>query len=92
MTNLNAEACASMIEHMNGDHADSVVAYARHYGKAAAAESAMIVGLDSLGMDIEAVSNGVSSRLRVAFDHELVDALDGRKTLVAMAMEARTAS
>ena len=92
MTNLNAEACSAMIKHMNGDHADSVVAYARHYGKLAAAEAATIVGLDSLGMDIEVVSNGVSSRLRVAFDHELVDALDGRKTLVAMAMEARTAS
>jgi hypothetical protein len=41
MSNLSADAVAGMLSHMNGDHADAVIAYAQHAHRAslAAAET-----------------------------------------------------
>ena len=67
-------------EHMNKDHADAVVAYARHYGGAATATTARMLRVESRWMDLE-----VDGRpLRISFDHPLQDSEDAHRTLVAM--------
>ncbi len=72
-------------EHMNDDHADAVSAYARTFGNIADVQSARLLSLDALGMDIDVDSAAGRATVRVAFDHEIRDADDARDTLIAMA-------
>ncbi len=92
MANIPAAAFASMIAHMNDDHADAVLAYARHYGNMAAVERARIVAMDARVLTVEATNGTQSSTLDIPFDHEIVDADDGRDTLIAMYRQAAAAT
>ncbi len=74
--------------HMNDDHADSVLAYAKHFGGIGDATEARIESLDALGMDLHAQTPDGTRLARIAFDHEVVDGTDARETLVAMARAA----
>jgi putative heme iron utilization protein len=66
--------------HMNKDHAEAVLAYARHYGGAVEARSARMlrVNPDAMELDVD------GSTVRVSFDHVLSDSDDAHRTLVAM--------
>lgn len=77
-----------MISHMNDDHADAVVAYARHFGGATEVDEARITAMDRDGMIVTTTSGGASAEIPIAFDHQLVDADDGRDTLIAMYRQA----
>ena len=66
--------------HMNDDHADAVVAYARHYGGIATAESVHMLAVAPEAMRLE-VDGGV---IEIPFDHTLTDSEDAHRTLVAM--------
>ncbi|MEO1003519.1 MAG: DUF2470 domain-containing protein [Cyanobacteria bacterium J06638_7] len=67
-------------KHMNDDHAEAVLAYARHYGGIAAASSARMVAVEPQAMHLEV--DGAA--LAVPFDHTLSDSEDAHRTLVAM--------
>jgi len=67
-------------KHMNDDHAQAVVAYARHYGGVATAQSARMLAITAEAMQLDV--DGVS--VSVAFDHSLSDSEDAHRTLVAM--------
>jgi putative heme iron utilization protein len=67
-------------KHMNDDHAEAVVAYARHYGGVSAAQRARMVAITAEAMQLEVDGQSVS----VAFDHNLSDSEDAHRTLVAM--------
>lgn len=67
-------------KHMNEDHAEAVVAYARHYGGAAAAQSARMLSISAEAMHLEVDGTPLS----VSFDHVLSDSDDAHRTLVAM--------
>ncbi len=66
--------------HMNDDHAEAVVAYARHYGGMATAATARMVAITAEAMQLEVDGQPLS----VAFDHALSDSDDAHRTLVAM--------
>ncbi len=66
--------------HMNDDHADAVVAYARHYGGIANAESVRMLAVAPEAMRLE-VDGAV---VEIPFDHTLTDSEDAHRTLVAM--------
>ena len=85
MSELNDEAFASIMTHMNEDHAEAVVAYAKYFGKQGDVAGARMVECDARGMTLEIVSGESRSKLHIPFDHELVDRKDARATLVAMA-------
>jgi len=89
MAHLSPEALESMRTHMNDDHGDAVIAYAKHFGGFDAVESATIVELDPLGITVELVASAGDARIRIPFDHEIVDTDDGRMTLVAMAIASK---
>lgn len=74
-------------KHMNKDHADAVVFYAKNYGKQPEAQTAQMVAIDSQGMNLAAQINGETVPVRVEFDHVLKDAQDAHHTLVAMLKE-----
>jgi len=66
--------------HMNDDHPEAVLAYARHYGAIAAAQQAHMLAIKAEAMELEVDGE----RVQVAFDHNLSDSEDAHRTLVAM--------
>jgi putative heme iron utilization protein len=74
---------------MNEDHADAVAGYARSYAAIAGVLSASMHSMDALGMDLEVQTADGRCRVRIAFDHVLLDAEDAKQTLIRMAMQAR---
>lgn len=84
-----APFAASAIAHMNGDHADAVLAYARGLAGLTWAEAATLTGLDAAGLDLHVTGSGRAEHVRVPFDQPLTDAAQLRPTLVALAQRAR---
>jgi putative heme iron utilization protein len=74
--------------HMNDDHADAVLLYAKAYGQLSAASQAKMLAIDPQGMDLEVDGD---STLRIPFDHTLTDSEDAHHTLIAMIKQARQA-
>ncbi|CAK6691311.1 DUF2470 domain-containing protein [Synechococcus sp. BA-124 BA4] len=66
--------------HMNKDHGEAVLAYARHYGGAQQASTARMLRVSPEAMDLEVDG----ANLSVPFDHVLNDSEDAHRTLVAM--------
>ena len=67
-------------KHMNDDHAEAVLAYARHYGGLSAAGQASLVAVRTEAMELEVDG----AKVTVPFDHSLSDSEDAHRTLVAM--------
>ena len=77
---LTESVSARICRHMNDDHAEAVIAYAKHYGGVDSAESARMVAVRPEAMELEVDG----SSLKIAFDHTLTDSEDAHQTLVAM--------
>lgn len=67
-------------KHMNEDHGEAVLAYARHYGGVLGANQAQMLAVTPEAMLIEVDGRAV----KVSFDHTLSDSEDAHRTLVAM--------
>lgn len=84
-----------VIEHMNTDHSDSLVIYAKHYGKLASAKSAELIDISLTGMKlaVQVQANGSSrtEHITVPFTKPLTDSSKYRVVLVEMAKEAAAA-
>jgi putative heme iron utilization protein len=76
-------------KHMNDDHAEAVLTYAKVYGKSPTAETAAMSAIDPLGMDLTATVDGEAVSLRIPFDRELTDSEDAHQVLIGMIKEAR---
>ena len=83
-----ADAAAGIVEHMNRDHADALVAYARHFGGEPADEATM-VAVDRLGFKLRLRSGQRLSSARIGFPREVTTAAQGREVLIAMLQQAR---
>ncbi len=83
-----ADASAGILEHMNRDHADALVAYARHFGGEPADEATM-VSVDRLGFKLRVRAGDRLYSTRIAFPTEVTTARQSREVLVAMAQQAR---
>ena len=77
---LTSAVSERICKHMNDDHAEAVLAYARHYGGVEAPQQARMVAVRPEAMELEVDGQ----RLDVAFDHTLSDSEDAHRTLVAM--------
>ena len=77
---LTSAVSDRICKHMNDDHAEAVLAYARHYGGVEAPQQARMVAVRPEAMELEVDGQ----RLDVAFDHALSDSEDAHRTLVAM--------
>ena len=67
-------------KHMNDDHAQAVLAYARYYGGIEAPQAARMLAVRPEAMQLEVDGQAVE----VPFDHTLSDSEDAHRTLVAM--------
>jgi hypothetical protein len=83
-----ADAAAGIVEHMNGDHADALVEYARHFAGEPADEATM-VAVDRLGFKLRLRSGERLSSTRIAFPREVTTAAQSREVLIAMLKDAR---
>jgi putative heme iron utilization protein len=86
---FSPEISNRICQHMNEDHADAVLLYARVFGNSAAATAAKMVSIDADGMNLLAQINETATPVRVPFDHPLQDAEDAHQTLIAMVKEAK---
>ncbi|MBI2561023.1 MAG: DUF2470 domain-containing protein [candidate division NC10 bacterium] len=83
-----ADAAAGIVEHMNSDHADARVAYARHFAGEAADEATM-VSVDRLGFKVRLRQAARLSSVRIAFPREVTTAAESREVLIEMLRTAR---
>jgi nitroreductase len=84
-----APIAEAAIAHMNSDHADAVLAYARGLAGLAWAEAAAVERIDAAGLELQAIGHGQQARVRVAFDPPLTEPAQLRPALVALAQKAR---
>lgn len=76
-------------KHMNEDHKDALVLYAKVYGNAINAETAEMLSIDSQGMNLSVQNGGHTFTIRIEFDHVLKDAEDAHYTLIDLVKNAR---
>jgi putative heme iron utilization protein len=86
---ITPEVSDRICKHMNEDHPEAVLTYAKVYGKAATAQTAAMSAIDPLGMDLSAQVDDTTVNLRIPFDRELQDSEDAHQVLIAMIKEAR---
>jgi len=83
-----ADAAPGIVEHMNRDHADALLEYARHFARESADEATM-VAVDRLGFKLRLRGGERLSSVRIAFPREVTSAAQSREMLIAMLKEAR---
>jgi putative heme iron utilization protein len=83
-----ADVAPGILEHMNRDHPDALVLYARALAGEAADEARM-VAVDRLGFKLRLRSGERQHSVRIAFPVEVTTAADARATLIAMLRDAR---
>jgi hypothetical protein len=86
-----ADAGPGILDHMNRDHADALVAYARHFAGEAADEATMIA-VDRLGFRLRLRTGERLHAVRIAFPREVRTAADSRTVLIEMLGQARGAA
>lgn len=89
---ITPEVSQRICTHMNEDHADAVLLYAKVYGKADRATAATMQSIDPEGMNLNVALGDEAQTLRVLFDRPLTDSEDAHQTLIAMVRQARTAT
>lgn len=83
-----AEVAAGILEHMNRDHADALLALARVHA-AADADGAAMVAIDRLGFRVRLTRGARVTGARIAFTREVRTPDDARAVLVEMVRAAR---
>jgi len=83
-----ADAAAGIIEHMNGDHADALVTFARVLA-GAEADEAVMVSVDRLGFKLRLKSGPRLSGARIPFPREVTTTEQCRAVLIEMLHSAR---
>ena len=87
---ITAAVSDRICKHMNKDHADAVLMYAKVYGNAESASAATMESIDPEGMNLKAEVNGDSVPVRVTFDHSLESAQEAHHVLVEMLKQERS--
>ncbi|MEH2419806.1 MAG: DUF2470 domain-containing protein [Nostoc sp.] len=86
---FSADISSRICKHMNDDHADAIVLYAKAFGHITDVSAAQMLLIDAQGMDLTAQVNGETVPVRIQFDHVLADAEDAHQTLITMVKQAR---
>eukprot|EP00929_Paragymnodinium_shiwhaense_P006856 TRINITY_DN11080_c0_g1_i1.p1 TRINITY_DN11080_c0_g1~~TRINITY_DN11080_c0_g1_i1.p1 ORF type:complete len:152 (-),score=29.78 TRINITY_DN11080_c0_g1_i1:513-968(-) len=85
-----AKAADRVVNHMNDDHLDSILAYAHFYAKMPDATSAKLTGLNEKGfvMDVVRGNGDMEKNVLVPYNTTLKSPGDLRKVAVSMHQEA----
>jgi putative heme iron utilization protein len=85
-----ADAAAAIVEHMNADHKDALVALTRMFAGIESQEVEMI-SVDRLGFHVRAKTQDGVRGARIAFLREVANSAETRKMMVEMVQQARQA-
>ena len=77
---LSKEVSDRICRHMNDDHSEAVIQYAKYYGGIGEAKHARMLSITPTQMQLDVDNKLVDIR----FDHTLSDSEDAHKTLVQM--------
>jgi putative heme iron utilization protein len=83
-----ADAAEGILEHMNRDHADALLALSRAHADAAA-EDATMLSVDRLGFRVRMRSGARLHAARISFPREVTTAEECRSALIEMTRAAR---
>lgn len=86
-----ADVAAGILEHMNRDHADALVAYARFFAREQAEEARMVT-VDRLGFKLRLRDGQRRWSARIPFPREVTTAAESRQVLIEMLARARGAA
>ncbi|MEO0539446.1 MAG: DUF2470 domain-containing protein [Cyanobacteria bacterium P01_A01_bin.105] len=81
---ITSQVSDRICKHMNDDHADAVLMYAKTYGQTPTATAATMKSIDVEGMDLEAQVEDAPTAVRIPFDPPLADAKAAHVRLVEM--------
>jgi putative heme iron utilization protein len=87
---ITPEVSQRICTHMNDDHAEAVLMYAKVYGQAENATAATLKSIDPQGMDLDVMLGDEATTIRVPFERSLTDSEDAHQVLIAMVRQART--
>ncbi len=77
-------------KHMNEDHAEAIVLYAKVFGQTPVATEAQMESIDAEGMNLKVQGSEGDQSIRIPFDPPLVDSEDAHQRLIAMVKQARS--
>ena len=80
---------SGIIDHMNADHGEALVSYARAFTRAADTDEAIMTGVDRYGFEMSVKTARGMRPARLAFESEIETPTDARKALVALVKAAR---
>ena len=83
-----ADVAGGIVTHMNQDHADALVTYARVLG-GVEADEAVMTSVDRLGFRLRVTHDGRRHGVRIPFPREVTTAADSRTVLIEMLQRAR---
>ena len=86
---LAGEPAAAVLEHMNADHADSLVLMARVLGGRAEATSALMTAVDRYGFDMVVEGPNGRAALRLGFDAPMATPAAVRPAMIRLVEQAR---
>jgi putative heme iron utilization protein len=86
-----APLAAGILAHMNTDHADANLAYARALAGIADASAAVMTSVDRYGFDLAVSAPGGEKKARLGFDAPVSTADEVRRAMVALVKAARSA-
>jgi hypothetical protein len=78
-----------ILDHMNADHAEALVAYARAFTREKDADHAVMTGVDRYGFEMSVRTERGQRPARLAFASDVTTPDEARKALVAMVKDAR---
>ena len=84
-----ADVAAGILEHMNHDHAEALIAYARYFAGEPADEATM-VAVDRLGFRLRIRRGERLHGVRIAFPREVKTAGESRTVLIEMLAQTRS--
>jgi putative heme iron utilization protein len=87
---ITPEVSDRICKHMNEDHSDAIVLYAKAFGNIAEAQKAQMISIDTEGMNLSVICADQTMPIRINFDHNLADSEDAHQTLIAMVKQARS--
>jgi len=76
-------------QHMNQDHQDALLLYAKFFGNAQSAQKAVMQSITPQSMKLLINGEANPQEIVIPFDHELADAEDAHQTLIKMLKQAR---
>jgi putative heme iron utilization protein len=86
-----ATLAPGILAHMNGDHGDALLAYARGLARIPDVHEATMAAVDRYGFDIAVKTPGGETTVRVGFEAPATTSEEVRRAMVALAKAARAA-